>query len=246
MTFFHLQTSLIGACTISRHVYEILQARDAKITSCFSIHDLQYVTLLCSYLRCAQVMNSTRTQIIFGLSLLKDAVHNILLPDTLCKYVEILGTVTISSGITVIPFFDTYSRMRDAPWFIDARHLISREDREYTELGEWPVNTRIILRVQQGLSRALKGVLELRTVKTELQGSEELLSSYVELDNGRIQPRSIQKVDVNVCTLGAALRFRDSDTDEHEHGLRLPSVQEAPAVEPDLFLTSWVLKQLKN
>lgn len=244
-SYLEIYTEFTGAPIVSGALYTLLEARDAKLTSLFTKREFQYVTILATYLRAATISNTSKITVIHGLSYLKESISSLLLPDVICKYIEILGQVQVPQSVTVIPFFRQPEEMVRLHGFISPRVYLTREQKREA-FGPWSICDSAILKVQSGLSRALKGVLELREVNTSHEGSEELLAAYSDIDGGRVMPRCPFKMDVNLASLGACFRFRDSDVQNHTVGLHLDLVHEAPAVQCDVYLNSWIQKQLKH
>lgn len=245
LTFFPLHTELTGAPLVAGILYDILNARDYDLNSFFSRLELQYVTLLATYYRAALVVNKSKTAVIHGLGILKESIANVLLPDVLWSYIETLGIVNLTSTIQVVPFFRDYSDMRTKSYFVDCYDYLTREQQQ-DALPRWSINDDVITKVVSGMSRALKGILELRSMKTELDGHLRFVCAYREAEFLRIIPLCVEQIDINDCKLGACYRFRSSDKSTWEDStLRLPLVHEAQPVEEERHLTQVMLSQLR-
>lgn len=58
------------------------------------------------------------------------AAEGIILPSVLCDYIEALGTITMASSATVVPWVDVAERLYGAPGFIPLRQLLHEGGRQ--------------------------------------------------------------------------------------------------------------------
>lgn len=243
---FELQTAFLGILEISRAFYDILLAKDAKMTNLFSCDELTYTLSLCVYYRCATVANRSNTKIIFGLSYLKSMVEGLLLPDVLAQFVETFGQVKLSNGCIIAPLFDGYHHMRRQNGFVDPLTILRRMELEPTH-EEWALHSRPVLRYAQACSRALKNAMELRNVNyAMLEGRPELLACYSFSDDGTYNVSAIDKIDQKQAQLGAAYRIRISNYLELDVGLAIQPSLGAPNINPAMFLTQHILNALRG
>jgi len=244
-TFFPLHTEFTGAPLVAGVLYDILSARDYKMTSKFTKREFQYVTLLATYYRTALIVNKSKTAVIHGLGVLKESIADLLLPDVLWSYIETLGIVQLTSSIQIVPHFLNYENMQTKSYFVDCYHYLTR-DQQRDVLPHWSINDEVIIKVEQGMSRALKGILDLRRIKAELDGHPRFACAYDETEFSRITPFCVEQIDVNECKLGACYRFRSVDSRTWEDStLSLPLVHEAQPVQPENYLTQSILAQLR-
>lgn len=240
-----MQTEFLGAVSLSSILYDILSVRDPKITSCFSKLELQYVTLLSSYYRAALVVNQSKSYVIHGMGFLKESIADILLPDVLCQYIECIGYVSVSSGITVVPWFRPYGIMQRDEHFIDCYYYLTPEQRQHIS-DSWSINDEVISKVSRGMSRALKSSLELRAVKAELNGDVKMLTAWRASSFGRITPLAPEKLDIAEANLGACFMWREDAPVVPVHGFVLPMVHEGSSIVAESYLTRWIHSAMRS
>lgn len=246
-TAYELETSFRGIILLCNTLYAILTNRDHKISTLITADDLQYVTLLSIIYRAQLIASQSTTTIVRNLSYLKETVADMLLPDVLCQYIESIGYIKLSSGITVIPYIRDYAVMRNTALdFIDPAGILVRMGDDVPDTP-WAISDTAVLRYKQAISRVLKNALQLRKVNnTELEAKPEFLASYKTQDNGKLTPLTFEISNVNQAQLGAVYKFRSSETFQEWDGLRLPLVCEAADVSPEHYLTDYILHLLKG
>lgn len=247
LTAYELETSYRGIFLLCNTLYSILTKRDQKISTLITAHHLQYVTLLSIIYRALLIASNSTTTMVRNLSYLKDTVQNLLLPDVLCQYIESIGYIKLSSGITVIPYIRNYTTMRNtAIDFIDPAGILTQLGIEVPDT-DWAVEDRVILDYKQAISRVLKNALQLRKVNnTELEAKPEFLASYKSLDDGKLCPMAFESMNQAQAQLGAVYMFRSSESYHEWDGLRPPLVHEAVSISPDHFMTDYILHLLKG
>lgn len=241
-----MHTEITGAPLVSGVLYDILSSRDNKMTSKFTKREFQYVVILATYYRLALAVNKSKTAVIHGLGTLKESIAELLLPDVMWHYIETLGIVSLASSIQVVPYFLDYGQMRRKSYFVDCFDYLT-QDQQHGVIPEWSINDSVITKVEQGMSRALKGILELRKVKMELDGHLRFMCAYGHADYDRLMSFCTEQIDINESKLGTCYRFRGNDISEYEEDtLKLPLVHEAQPIEPEGYLTKHMLSQLRS
>lgn len=216
------------------------------MTTKFTKREFQYVVLLATYYRTALAVNKSKTAVIHGLGTLKESIAEIMLPDVLWQYVETIGIVSLATSIQVVPYFLDYKKMQRKPYFIDCYDFLT-PDQQHNVIEAWSINDEVITKVEQGMSRALKGILELRKIKAELDGHLRLACAYGWSEYDRLAPFCTEQIDVNECKLGACYGFRGNDpSDWDDATLKLPLVHDAQPVNAENYLTQHMLSQLRT
>lgn len=245
-TAYDLETSFRGLLDLCLIFYNILINRDQKIANLISQQHFQYVTLLSIIYRSCKTASSSTTTIIRGLSYLKESVENLLLPDLLCQYIETVGYVKLSSGITVIPYIRTYATMKHSLDFIDPVAILAQMGRPDPGT-DWGIDDEVILQYKRAISRVLKNAVQLRLVNyVDLEAKPEFLAVYEALPDGRVLPLAFEQMNAQQCTYGAVMKFRDVDTLREWNGIHPPVVHESKAVVSNTFLTDLILHHLKD
>jgi len=245
LSYFELATSFYGVRHVATSFYNVLRARDRKLTDLFSVDEFYYVILLSVYYRCATIANKAKGTLIFGMSDLKTATENLLLPDVIAKYIETYGMVKKSDGVTVYPYFRDIDNFDNAG-FVNPGFVLDRinEQREamnlqpYNRRGEWSISSELIVKYMTAVSRALKNAIELRTVTySETEGRMEFLAVYETSDNGYLRCKALDKIDLAACQLGSAYRFHHPDF-IRDFGVPFVPVYGAPDIDPDIELSA--------
>lgn len=243
---YELFTETLGINRVCRNFYNIMHARDHKLTSQVSIEAFTYTVLLSVLNRMVRIANTSKTAIILHTSDLNTITKDILLPDAIATFVETFGIVTLSNGTKVVPFFRDYPRMQLLPGFLDPLMLLHDMELE-PEFTNWGLHTRPVLDWQVASTRALKNMMELRTVRyDEIEGRPEFLACYHYDVNGRLSPTSIDKMDIHQCQLGAAYGIRRRSYQDLKFGLSTDPVYGAPDCERDLVLTTHFRNTLRS
>lgn len=247
LTAFELETSFRGVIDLCSILFAILINRDQKIASLISKEHFIYVTLLSTIYRCNLIASHSTTTIVRGLSYLKETVHDLLLPDILCQYVEAFGYIKLASGITVIPYMRSYTIMKDTLDFLDPSAILRRMDRPAVDT-DWSIDDVVVMQYKHAISRFLKNAIALRKVNNdELEGKPEFLASYRFVDDGRLQPLAFEQMGCAECTLGGVYKLRDADgVHEWNGNIRPPIVHESKCVNVENYLTDHILNSLQN
>lgn len=243
---YELFTSTFGLPTVCKLFYNILRARDAKMTAIVSELDLTYTVLLCAIHRMITITNHFKTTIIFHSSDLRTIVKDVLLPDALATYVETLGMVTLSNGTKVIPYFRGYTEMIRTTGFLDPIELLRQmEPPLEPSITEWALNPQPVIRWMNASTRALKNAMDLRSIKyDEIEGRPEFLANG-DIIEGNLHCTAVDKIDQNQCQLGAAYRFRDSAYQLESIGLPLPTLFGASPTQLEMVLSAHFRKALR-
>lgn len=244
--YFELSTSFIGVQYIANSFYNILHARDFKMTRFFTQLEFYYILLLSVYYRCALVSNNAKTSLNFELSNMKTMIKDVLLPDALATYVESFGQVKTSSDAIFIPLFRNFEDMLQLAGFINPSSLLNRVNiaREedglphYASHTVWSLAPQIVVNYTQATTRALKNAIELRRVNfEEMEGRPEFLSVYEVSDGSTLSCYALDKIDHNQCQLGAAFRYRTKEQIS-AGGFQISPMFGAEDIEPDVRLSS--------
>lgn len=245
-TSYDIETSFHGIRTLCETLYAILVNRDQKLSNLLTANHLIYVTLLSSIYRCLSVSSKSTTTVIRNLSYLKEAVHDLLLPDILCQYVETIGYIKLSTGATVIPFIRSYLSMKNCLDFVDPCSILAIMGRPECD-NDWSIDDEVILQYKRAISRFLKNAVQLRLVNfSEQEAKPEFLAVYHTLPGGRIQPEAFEQMNATQCTLGAVYQFRNSRESDNWNGLVPPVLHEATAVHLVTYVTDYILHHLKG
>lgn len=251
--YFELATMFTAVEAVTHVFYNMMIARDNKISNLICHDEFLYVTILSIYYRCAVVSNYAKATIIFGLSDLKTVMENILLPDVIATYVETFGVVKLSSGIEVVPYFRDIAEMSNLAGYLDIRSIlrainVTRREHnlpDYQARGEWSVSPELIVNYTSSMTRMLKNSMQLRKVNfSEMEGRPEFLTVFSVLPDGQLDCKSIDLIDLNQCQLGSAYRFRTVDLIE-AHGTQFPLIYGAPAIEPKVMLANVFAEALR-
>jgi hypothetical protein len=249
---YELATLFTGVRYVSLCFYDLLSARDGKMTQLYTCNEFYYIILLSVYYRCAVVANTAKTTVIFGLSDLKNMIENIELPDAIATYVETFGSVKLSSSAVITPYFRGINEMQNLPGFIDPVTVIrginqlraDNEDQPYPIFGDWSLSPQIVVKYSKASSRALKGSIEFRRVNfNEVEGRPELLCCY-EVEGENVKCAAYDKVEQSQCQLGAAFRLHGFTS--LDYGVPLVPMFGAPTVNADVILTNHFLRSLRR
>lgn len=246
-TAYEIDTSFRGIISLCEVFYQILVNRDQRIANMIDANHFVYVTLLAAIYRSLLVSSRSTTHIVRNMSFLKETVHDLLLPDVLCQYIETIGYHKLTSEFTVIPFIRSYAYMRgDVPTFVDPAAILIAMDRPVPDGVDWAINDGVILEYKRAISRVLKNAVQLRCVNNSELEAKAAFGAVFRRDNGRVIPLSFERMSAAECTLGAVYQFRDIDREEEWHGIRPLVVHETTAVVVDNYLTDHILKHLSS
>lgn len=213
-----------------------------------TLEDMIYITQLSWLNRIVQTNISTSTKVDFrGASLLKQAVRSILLPEPIASYIEAFGSVTMLSGISVVPHFTGYS-----DWFeLDAQGVPEAKG-IWDSMGvltpgdDWPIDYGKISDYTNCITRAqLKG-MQLRLVDdSTCAGKPTMLCSYVSVryPANAVMGMAPQVLAQAECDLGAAYKIRDWDQKDDwpgEYSYVLYPTFSSDSVIPEQLLTKLV------
>jgi hypothetical protein len=253
-TVFEIITSFLGIRHVAQSFYEILHARDSKMTNLFSELEFAYVIQLSVYYRCARIANECKTAFLPRLSDLKTLIDGLLLPDCIATFVETFGIVKLTNGASVCPYFRNHATMTQTVGFVDLADTlrsINRERQNYDlppldiNPDNWNINEEIVLKYARASSRALKNAIELRPVDyNNTEGRPEFLTVY-EVDGRHIKCRSFDKIDSTQCQLGACYRLRTAEMMQ-EGGTQFPVLFGTDNVRPDVHLNYHFIRALRN
>jgi hypothetical protein len=242
--YFMIQASFTGVNLVISNFYNALRFRDSKLTSLLPELELKYAVVMSVIYRCGTVCNRTAAKTIRNLDLIGDSVRDLMLPDFLCKYIESFGSVKLSSGINVIPYFADYHQLQGNGCFYDPKYILQELGKTSDE--HWSHCPEIIDTVHDSMSRALKGALRLRKVDYEnVDGRDEFLAAYSYSRGRRLNCFAPQQMEQSICQLGACYQFRNVETAEDWKGnIKPPYVLGAPEVDQSVTLKTIILAGL--
>lgn len=246
-TAYEIDTSFRGIISLCEVFYQILVNRDQRIANMITANHFVYVTLLSTIYRCLLTSSKSTTHIVRNMSHLKETVHDLLLPDVLCQYIETIGYHKFVSEFTVIPYIRSYAHMRgDVPTFVDPAAILIAMERPVPDGVDWAIDDAVILEYKRAISRVLKNAVQLRCVNNSELESKAAFGAVYRRDNGRIIPLAFERMSSADCTLGAIYQFRDATRMNEWQGIRPVIVHEATAVDVNHYITDYILKHLSS
>lgn len=176
-----------------------------------SLPMFKYVIAISWYARLVEVSRYYGTDFPPDSSRLVTAGKAIQLPSVVCKYVEVLGAVSMANGASAIPYCASYRTLVPigSEWFYDPLEAIQEGGRPDPQT-EWSLDEHWIRDYIQATSRLLRNGVEVRNVAKESLGSSELLVGYRHEDD-QFQPLACERLSTAVGELGAAYGLRNYD-----------------------------------
>lgn len=202
-----LHTDLSATNYITEIVHRCIIRRDQRLGTQISEPLLRYVTTITLVYRLANVsVTNAYSYELEELINLKVMAEAAILPETIARYIECIGTVN-HEGVTYAPHVqsaDTYRKM-----ITDALADIPEEFRSGAELKD----TRAFMEYMECTSRSYKSGVKMRKIKEACEGTPEFLAAY---RGSKDEATAYYPVSVlePAAQLGAAYRLRDLSTVE--------------------------------
>lgn len=244
LLYFEVHASFRGLTDLSTCLYSVLITRDPKLHFMLGELELRYSILMSCIYRCCLIANHAKCTVISGLSRLKDVLLDLHFPEIVCHYIESFG-VTELNGLKLVPFFRDYREMTqradfENPAFILRILGIPIPDTTFS------IHNEPILRYARACSRLKRTLLSVRAVDYKnLEGRPEFLATYADDEDHRTSVFAFEKTPMNVCQLGAALRYRNKDFQNVWDGIKFPITHGCTGIDREAFITSYVNASLR-
>lgn len=191
-----------------------MSARDHRLGQAITLPHLQYVTCIAFCNRIVQCATTFGYAFPANASRLNQVASSIRLPSVLAHYIESIGSFTMSSGVSVVPYVTDYSQLFPigTDLMVDPAGLVGYERRDNDEIhrNEWPLDIDIIVAYNNATTRASHTGMLFRNIDNDdLQGRAEMIVSYVRIGVTLLLPRTPQIITESEAQLGAAYLFRD-------------------------------------
>lgn len=150
-------------------------------------------------------------------SRLKQVASGIQLPAVLASYIESIGSVTMSNGVTVVPYVTTPDLLFPSTnlQMIGPGAILGLAGREIPPTP-WQLDDNWIIAYNDATTRAARSGMNFRPVdNSTYTGRLEMLVSYRATDDGLLLPEAPQSMTEAEAQLGAVYRFRDRNNTFH-------------------------------
>lgn len=188
-----------------------MQGKDFRLANNISELQLRYVLSLAYCNRVAQTAISKCYAFPRGASYLKQVCTGIYLPDILAKYIEAIGSVSLLSGATIVPYAGNYKDMfpEGSDLMLDPASILLEAGREVDTTSEWPIDDRWIVDYNSATTRASRSGMNFRIVNNaSYEGRVEMAVSYT-VQGELLLPGAPQVMSEAEAQLGACYRFRN-------------------------------------
>jgi len=255
-SLFPIFCSNIGTARLASIIFRLLTSRDAKLQQSITLLQCEYVTTM-AFLNRLVILGTDLgyTLGIDGASRLKECAKGIWLPQLLAKYIESLGSYTLASGVTVVPWVSDYETMfpnGNSPVMRGPASILEDAGR-VVPLSPWAIDTEWIINWNMSMTRASRQGLKFQQISTTVtEGRAEMVCSYCEQgDQGAIftVPYAPQTISTAEAQLGAAYQFRNiAETEDWPGGVSELVYPACSGVrfEADMFLTNLALQTILN
>lgn len=188
-----------------------MTAKDHRLNQNISELMLSYVTTLALCNRMVQCGIAFGYAFPTSASRLKQVASGIQLPTVLCQYVESVGRVTLSSGLSVVPHVADYNILfpEGSDLQLDP-FLLLGDDALHPRPADWPINVDVVANYNDATTRASRSGMKFRAVNnTDLTGKVEMVVSFTRIGQSMLLPKAPQVMTEAEAQLGACYRFRD-------------------------------------
>lgn len=216
---FPIFVSNLGCRSLANFVYAAIRGRDFRLTANITDIQLAYVMAIAYCNRVVQVSQTYGYSFPLEASRLKQVATGIQLPNVLAQYIESIGAVELSSGVSIIPFAGNYRTLfpLNFPLQLDPATLLEEAERPIPD-GEWALDTEWIVLYNDATTRASRSGIKFRSVdNTDYRGRSEMAVSWIhdQLNQVQVLPLAPQVLSEAEAQLGAAYNFRRYDQIEH-------------------------------